>query len=102
PDGSETDTDLITFPRGTITIVDTDPADIFHFDPVSCTARLFGSGPFKVAGGTGAYAGARGSGTFSANGVVVFSRTPSGCSAEPRSFVAVVTATTKSLTVPGL
>lgn len=94
PDGSETDVELLTLPGGTITIQDTDPADAFHFDPPSCTALIStNAGVFTVVGGTGAYAGASGSGTFSARGVVVFDRIAGGCSEEPRSFVAVVTAT---------
>jgi hypothetical protein len=101
PDGSETDTDLITLPGGTITIVDTDPADIFHFDPATCVARISGTGPFSVAGGTGDYAGATGSGTFTANGIVIFSRTDGGCSEEPEVFFASVRAT-GNLTFPKL
>lgn len=101
-DGSETDTDRITLPGGTITIIDTDPADIIHFDPTSCIARLAGSGPFSVAGGTGRYAGASGTGTFTVNGIIVFSRTAGGCSEEPLSFFALVTATTGNLTLPGV
>jgi len=76
PDGSETDIDLITLPGGTITVVDTDPGDLFQFDSLSCTARI----------GTNA-------GTFTARGLVIFDRVAGGCSEEPRSFFAVVTAT---------
>src|SRR5689334_5084512 len=51
PDGSETDTDLVTLPGGTITIVDTDPQDIFQFDPLSCAARIgTNAGTFSVTG----------------------------------------------------
>lgn len=91
PDGSETDTDLITLPGGTITILDTDPPDIAQFNPASCTATLSGGGPWTVIGGTGAYAGATGAGTFTARGVIVFPHTADGCGDTPRSFFAVVT-----------
>ena len=91
PDGSETDTDRIALPGGTITILDTDPAGIFHFNPVTCVATLAGTGPYTIIGGTGAYAGASGQGTFTARGLVVFDRTAGGCSEEPRSFFASVT-----------
>lgn len=94
PDGSETDIDLFTLSGGTITIQDTDPGGTFNFDPRSCIATVgTNAGVFTVLGGTGAYAGASGSGTFSAKGVVVFDRVPGGCSEEPRSFTAVVTGT---------
>ena len=91
PDGSETDTDLLTFPGGTITIRDTDPADAFHFNERTCTATISTTaGTYTIVGGTGAYAGATGSGTFSAKGIVLFDRVPGGCSEEPRLFFAVV------------
>lgn len=94
PDGSETDTDVFTFPGGTITLVDTDPGDIFQFDPRSCTARIgTDAGTFTVIGGTGRYAGASGGGTFTARGLVIFDRTADGCSEEPRSFFAIITGT---------
>jgi hypothetical protein len=94
PDGSETDTDLITLPGGTITIIDTDPSEAFSFDPGACIATIGTSaGTFTVAGGTGRYAGASGGGTFTARGLVIFDRVAGGCSEEPRSFFAVVTAT---------
>lgn len=91
PDGSETDTDLITLPGGTITIVDTDPADAFHFNELACTATIStNAGTYRIVGGTGAYAGATGHGTFSAKGFVVFDRVPGGCAEEPRTFFAVI------------
>jgi len=94
PDGSETDIDLITLPGGTITVVDTDPGDLFQFDSLSCTARIgTNAGTFSVTGGSGRYAGASGRGTFTARGLVIFDRVAGGCSEEPRSFFAVVTAT---------
>jgi hypothetical protein len=94
PDGSETDVDLFTLPGGTITVEDTDPGGTFDFDPRSCIATIGTSaGVFTVVGGTGAYAGASGGGTFTARGLVVFDRIPGGCSEEPRSFTAVVTGT---------
>ena|SRR5947209_3397363 len=92
PDGSETDTDLITLPGGTITILDTDPADTFNFNPATCTATIStNAGTYTIIGGTGAYAGASGSGTFTARGFVAFPRIDGGCGEEPTIFVAVVT-----------
>lgn len=91
PDGSETDTDLITLPGGTITIADTDPSDLVHFNPAACLAALSGTGTYTILGGTGAYAGASGRGTFTVQGVIVFNRAPGGCSEAPRLFFAAVT-----------
>lgn len=94
PDGSETDTDLLTFRGGTVTIVDTDPGGTFDFDPRSCTARIgTDAGTFTVSGGTGRYAGASGGGTFTARGLVTFARVGGECAEEPSSFFVVVTAT---------
>jgi hypothetical protein len=94
PDGSETDVDVFTLPGGTLTVEDTDPGGIFDFNPMTCVATIgTNGGVFSIKGGTGAYAGASGSGTFSAKGVVVFDRIPGGCSEEPRSFTAIVTGT---------
>ena len=99
-DGSETDTDRITLPGGTITILDTDPPDTATFDPSTCTATLHATGaPYTVIGGTGAYAGATGGGTFSATGLIVFKRTPDGCSEDIRVFFADVRLT-GTLSVP--
>ncbi len=100
PDGSETDTDRITLPGGTITILDTDPPGTARFNPATCTATLSASGaPYTIIAGTGAYAGAQGGGTFSARGLVVFGRTAGGCSEEIRRFFADVRLT-GSIAVP--
>ena len=100
PDGSETDTDRITLPGGTITILDTDPPDTATFNPLTCTATLAVAGaPYTVVGGTGAYAGASGSGTFSARGLVVFGRTATGCTDDIVVFFADVRLT-GTLSVP--
>ena len=99
PDGTETDTDLITLPGGTVTIADTDPSDLVHFNPAACLATLSGTGPYTILGGTGAYAGASGRGTFTVHGVIVFDRAPGGCSEAPRLFFGAVTAV-GSIAVP--
>lgn len=100
PDGSETDTDRITLPRGTITIADTDPPDTAKFDAATCTATLSASGaPYTIIAGTGAYAGAHGGGTFSARGLVVFGRAANSCSDKVLGFFADVSLT-GSIAVP--
>lgn len=91
-DGSRTNTDLLTFPAGSVTTVSVDPPDIFHFDPVNCVARISAAGPYTINHGTGAYANAKGSGTFTAVGVITYARTPEGCG-QPLATAVVVTAT---------
>jgi hypothetical protein len=44
----------------------------------TCTAKRFGRGTFRIAGGTGAYEGANGKGKFSESGIAIAQRTRSG------------------------
>jgi hypothetical protein len=44
----------------------------------ACTARRFGRGTFTITGGTGAYEGASGEGTFKQGGIAIAQRTRSG------------------------
>lgn len=100
PDGSETNTERFTFPGGTITVRATDPGGTFDLNPVTCVATTgTTTGVFTVIGGTGAYAGASGGGTFTGRGLAIFDRVAGGCSEEPRSFFFIVTAT-GTVTVP--
>lgn len=92
PDGTVTDTDVVTLAKGTLTIQDTDTAGSFTLDPVSCIGSVSGSGPYTIVGGTGAYAGATGAGRFEGRGVLFFTRTAGGCSEQPRSPFFVVKA----------
>jgi hypothetical protein len=92
PDGTSTDTDLITLRGGTVTIDNTDMLAEFTLDPASCVARLRGGGPYSVDGGTGAYTGASGGGTFTATGAIVFKRSGATCTDEPQLFFVLVTA----------
>lgn len=92
PDGTVTDLDQITRAGGTITIRDTDTFTSFNLDPLSCVARVDVTGVYAVVGSTGAYAGASGSGTFVGHVILVFNRTSGGCSEQPRSFFADITA----------
>jgi hypothetical protein len=47
-------------------------------DPRTCTARRVGRGTFTITGGTGAYEGATGEGTFTQGGIAIAQRTRSG------------------------
>ena len=44
----------------------------------TCTAKRFGRGTFTITGGTGAYEGASGEGTFKEGGIAIAQRTRSG------------------------
>jgi hypothetical protein len=84
--------DRITLPGGTITVVTSTPPGGVTFDPRSCVARVdFTNGSYVVVGGTGAYQGASGGGTYAARAVEIFKRTRAGCSSEPLSLVATFT-----------
>jgi hypothetical protein len=48
------------------------------FDPVSCTAKSTATGTWTITGGTGAYAGATGHGTFRGTGSLVGERDANG------------------------
>jgi hypothetical protein len=48
------------------------------FDPVSCTGKATATGSWTITGGTGAYAGATGQGTFSGSGSLVGERDDRG------------------------
>jgi len=92
--------DLITLPGGTITIVTTTPPGGVTFDPRSCVVRInFTNGTYTVVGGTGAFQGASGSGTYSARAAGVLKRTNGTCAPDTRSFVATFTLT-GPLTIP--
>ena len=61
------------FRAGTVTgIAHEDYA--LDFDPTSCTAKATGTGTWTITGGTGAYAGATGSGAFTYRGTLVGAR----------------------------
>jgi hypothetical protein len=74
------------FAHGTVT---SDAVENYSldFDPTTCTARAIGTGTWTITGGTGAYAGARGHGTFTDRGVLVGARDGHGQCQGPDSNV---------------
>ncbi len=65
----------------------------FTLDPRSCVGKGDVVGPFEITGGTGAYAGATGSGVALIDLTLVFTRTPTGCSQQPAKVYGVAKAT---------
>ena len=73
-------------PHGTVTA---DAAEDFgvDFDPISCRGTATASGIWVITGGTGAYAGATGDGTFTGSGRIIGARDDGGRCLGPESGV---------------
>lgn len=56
--------DVLTFPKGTVTLTHKAKTSNENFDPVTCLARFNERGTYDVTGGTGDYVDARGQGTY--------------------------------------
>lgn len=95
--GPDTETDV--FAQGTVNVVHPVASETDTFDPVACLVRATFSGTYTVTGGTGAFAGATGQGTFTGEFVGVLRRTADGCSEEPVDSFSVVHAS-GPLTIP--
>jgi len=91
--------DRFVFPHGSLRISHTRHQHSESFDPRSCTARFSESGTFKVVGGTGAYVGASGGGTYQLHGTFMGQRTAKGCGRGGTGLVVVHA--TGHLGVPG-
>lgn len=79
-----------TFPTGTITLTNTDnPGGPGDFNPVACVGHFSGTGTYVIDGGTGAFSGISGNGTYQLSGTVVSAHTPTGCSDAPIAVVAI-------------
>lgn len=87
-----------TFPEGTLDYHGQGTA-VLSVDPVTCVGKGRFVGPFVITGGTGAYAGATGSGTAIGDLTFIFARTPTGCSQTPVQSWGVAHATGE-LTIP--
>ena len=59
-------------------IVATDTFSAVHPDYKACKGNLVGRGVFTITGGTGAYAGVSGKGTYTRKGVLIGARDASG------------------------
>ena len=67
----------LRFPRGTVTLTLRETLT-WEPDLVGCVARAGGHSTWKITGGTGAYRGATGSGTYRDYGVLLGRRDPRG------------------------
>lgn len=86
----------LDFPgQGTLFITTTnDPNQTQSFDPRTCVGTFSGTGTWRITKGTGDFAGATGSGTYTLQGTFIADRTESGgCAKRSGTFVVLVTAT---------
>ena len=84
----ETDDDDVVrfrFPQGTITLFSPTGDETENFDERSCTGSFTFTGPVTIIGATGAFTGARGTGTVRGQGYFVGERTATGCSEDEDS-----------------
>ncbi|HEX3540862.1 MAG TPA: hypothetical protein VHT75_10520 [Acidimicrobiales bacterium] len=76
-DPANLDRDIFVFPDGTLSVATTKVVnEVIPTGP--CTVELKMSGTFQITGGTGAYQGAHGSGTFTQHGIGIGAPLPGG------------------------
>jgi hypothetical protein len=80
PEGDPASYSRYEFPDGTLSVRNTPEEEELTLNPRSCVGKLEASGTWQVLGGTGAYAGAQGSGTLTVSGTVFLAREAGGCS----------------------
>lgn len=66
--------DKFVFPKGTLLVTHHRTSGTQHFDKVTCTAQITEQGTYTITGGTKAYAGATGRGTYSLSGIFIACR----------------------------
>jgi hypothetical protein len=92
PHGNTTDT--FKFPKGNINVTHTnDPGGTFQLNRQTCIGHFTQAGDYHLTGGTGAYSGIEGHGTFALNGTLIFAHTPGSahpCSRQPIGQLIVV------------
>lgn len=86
--------DTVVFPNGTFKITHGKGTGTQHFNPKTCLLTVSQKGPYTLSGGTGAYAGISGSGTYQLSILAVGARSGGACSktAPPVSFQQLIRA----------
>jgi hypothetical protein len=94
PKGGKTDHITLHLPKGTVSLVATDTFSAVHPNYAACKANLVGRGVFTISGGTGAFKGVTGKGTYGRKGVLVGARSAAGAclpKAKPKASYVTVT-----------
>lgn len=92
-------TTQLVFPDGSVFVTLTSTGEL-RFNEHACKAFNAGWGVWTITGGTGAYAGATGQGTYEGRNTLSGERNPDGCPAEPDRLVSNLRLEGTS-TVPG-
>lgn len=83
--------DEAVFPDGAFKIDHEAIHATFDFNAKTCTGRLSGSGPYKISGGYGVYAGIKGNGTATLHGTVDTARNANGtCNNDVSAYALIV------------
>lgn len=69
---------VLDLPRGTVRMTAVERDAPVRFDPATCTATFDSDGTWRITGGTGQYAGARGSGEFTDHAELTGARDENG------------------------
>lgn len=79
PTPSDSDTDALVFPDGTLLIHQSGTTVVHPPTPPACIVWFTTTGTYHVVGGTGRFAGATGTGTTTDSGLELASRSGTGC-----------------------
>lgn len=82
--GEDTETDI--YPNGSVNLRHPETGGSDSFDPRTCFGTATFNGTYSIEGGTGAYAGATGAGTYQGQAFFLAERTAQGCSEEETAF----------------
>jgi hypothetical protein len=91
---TNTATDKLVYPKGTFKVTHTGPVS-FKMNSKTCFLTATGKGTIKISGGTGAYKGISGKGTFSLTVIGIAPKTKTGAcngNGKPAGFQEVITA----------
>lgn len=78
PAGGNVDHVTLRLAKGSVSLVATETFSAVRPDLRACVGKLTGRGRFRITSGTGAYAGAAGSGTYTRTGILVGRRDANG------------------------